>query len=120
MNEQEGEAVCRQRPPTSDVDNLARGYLALVIRAQAPDGRCHNRLNPRGRWEDRRDTGDWCGRAVWALGTAAARGPCGVVLAETRWADGLALTSPTPMRGSHCPKTLSSVPLTACARTFVV
>jgi hypothetical protein len=67
--------VCRQRPPTSDVDNLARGYLSFVIRAQAPDGRCHNRLNPQGRWEDRPDTGDWWGRAVWALGTAAARGP---------------------------------------------
>jgi hypothetical protein len=67
--------ACRQRPRTSDVDNLARTYLSFVVRAQAPDGTCHNRLNRQGRWEDHPDTGDWWGRAVWALGTAAARGP---------------------------------------------
>jgi hypothetical protein len=67
--------VCRQRPRTSDVDNLAYAYLSFVMRAQAADGRCHNRLDRHGRWEDRPGTGDWWGRAVWALGTAAARGP---------------------------------------------
>ena len=67
--------ACRQRPRTSDVDNLSRAYLSFVIRAQAADGKCHNRLSRQGRWEDRPDTGDWWGRAVWSLGTAAARGP---------------------------------------------
>jgi hypothetical protein len=67
--------ACRQRPLASNVDNLARAYFSFVIRAQAPDGRCHNRLSRQGRWEDRPGTGDWWGRAVWALGTAAARGP---------------------------------------------
>jgi hypothetical protein len=67
--------VCRQRPPTSTVDRLATQYLSFVVRAQAPDGRCHNRLDPTGMWEDLPDTGDWWGRALWGLGTAAARGP---------------------------------------------
>jgi hypothetical protein len=44
----------------------------------APDGRCHNRLDRDGRWEDQPDTGDWWGRALWGLGTAAARGPVSI------------------------------------------
>jgi len=67
--------VCRQRPATSTLDRLATTYLAFVRRAQAPDGRCHNRLDRHGQWEDQPDTGDWWGRALWGLGTAAARGP---------------------------------------------
>ena len=67
--------VCRQRPATSTLDRLASHYLSFVRRAQATDGRCHNRLDRHGQWEDRPDTGDWWGRALWGLGTAAARGP---------------------------------------------
>jgi len=67
--------VCRHRPATSTLDGLATTYLSFVRRAQASDGRCHNRLDRHGRWEDQPDTGDWWGRALWGLGTAAARGP---------------------------------------------
>ena len=67
--------VCRHRPATSTLDGLATTYLSFVTRAQASDGRCHNRLDRYGRWEDQPDTGDWWGRALWGLGTAAARGP---------------------------------------------
>jgi hypothetical protein len=66
--------VCRQRPAQPELDQLATGYLSFVLRAMAPDGRCHNRLDRDGRWEDQPDTGDWWGRALWGLGTAAARG----------------------------------------------
>lgn len=67
--------VCRQRPLTPTLAKLADVYLQFVVRAQASDGRCHNRLDRYGRWEDRPNTGDWWGRALWGLGTAAARGP---------------------------------------------
>jgi hypothetical protein len=67
--------VCRQRPATSTLDRLAAHYLSFVRRAQATDGRCHNRLDRHGQWEDQPNTGDWWGRALWGLGTAAARGP---------------------------------------------
>jgi hypothetical protein len=65
--------VCRQRPVTSDMDRLASVYFRFVVRAQAPDGSCNNRLDSDGRWQDQPSTGDWWGRALWALGTAAAR-----------------------------------------------
>ena len=67
--------VCRQRPTTPTLEKLAGVYFQFIARAQAPDGRCHNRLDRHGRWEDRPDTGDWWGRALWGLGTAAARCP---------------------------------------------
>jgi hypothetical protein len=65
--------VCWQRPMTPTLEKLAGVYFQFVVRAQAPDGRCHNRLDRHGRWEDRAGTGDWWGRALWGLGTAAAR-----------------------------------------------
>lgn len=67
--------VCRQRPMTRRLQKLIGVYFRFVTRAQAPDGRCHNRLDRCGRWEDRPETGDWWGRALWGLGTAAARCP---------------------------------------------
>jgi hypothetical protein len=67
--------VCRQRPTTPTLRKLTGVYFQFIARAQAPDGRCHNRLDRHGRWEDRPSTGDWWGRALWGLGTAAARSP---------------------------------------------
>jgi hypothetical protein len=67
--------VCRQRPAEPELDQLATTYLSFVLRAMARDGRCHNRADRDGRWEDQPDTGDWWGRALWGLGTAAANGP---------------------------------------------
>jgi hypothetical protein len=67
--------VCRQRPTSRTLEKLAVEYFSFVERAQAPDGRCHNRLDRQGRWVDHPGTGDWWGRALWGLGTAVARGP---------------------------------------------
>jgi hypothetical protein len=53
--------------------HLSRLALAMVIAAQAPDGRCRNRLDTSGTWTDRTSTEDCWGRALWGLGTAAAR-----------------------------------------------
>jgi hypothetical protein len=65
--------VSRHRPTTPTLEKLTGVYFRFIARAQAPDGRCHNRLDRHGRWEDSPDTGDWWGRALWGLGTAAAR-----------------------------------------------
>jgi hypothetical protein len=87
--------VCRQRPTTSTLDKLAGQYLSFVLRAQAPNGRCHNRLDRHGQWEDRPGTGDWWGRALWGLGTAMARGPRSIRAAAARGFDaGIMLRSP--------------------------
>jgi hypothetical protein len=67
--------VCRQRPMTPTLEHLAEVYLRFIGCAQTLDGRFHNRLDRHGRWEDIPTTGDWWGRALWGLGTAAARHP---------------------------------------------
>lgn len=88
--------ICRQRPITPVLARLADVYLRFVIRAQTPDGRCHNRLGRNGNWEDRPGTGDWWGRALWSLGTAAARHPEPEIrdLALARFDAGVAQRSP--------------------------
>jgi len=53
-----------------------RGLVELSLRflgdAENLDGKYRNRMNRRGRWEDRPSLEDCWGRSVWALGTAAA------------------------------------------------
>ena len=63
--------VSREEHPSPEVAKLAERYLAFVAYALAPDGRCRNRLGYDRRWEDEPGTGDWWGRALWGLGTAA-------------------------------------------------
>lgn len=67
--------VCREPCPDAALIALAETYLAFVAHAQAPDGAFHNRLGFDRRWHDKAGVGDWWGRALWGLGTAAARGP---------------------------------------------
>ncbi len=70
------------------VVDLTQRYLDFVISAQAPDGRCHNRLGLDRRWEDQAGIEDCWGRALWGLGTAAARATDPVV--RRRAGDGFA------------------------------
>ncbi len=65
--------ICREPAPPAVLIGLAERYLSFLMHAQAADGSFHNRLGYDRRWLDRADTGDWWGRAVWGLGTAAAR-----------------------------------------------
>jgi hypothetical protein len=88
--------VCRQRPRTPILGRLAGVYFHFVVRAQAPDGRCRNRLDRYGRWEDRPATGDWWGRALWGLGTAAAHGPHPTIRAAALARFDLSATRRTP------------------------
>ncbi|MEA2535069.1 MAG: hypothetical protein QOJ93_2880 [Actinomycetota bacterium] len=64
--------VSREEDPAPEVATLGERYLAFLSQALAPDGTCHNRLGYDRRWEDEPGNGDWWGRALWGLGTAAA------------------------------------------------
>ena len=67
--------VCREPSPPQDLITLGRRYLYFLAQAQAPDGKFRNRLGYDRHWRDQPGTQDCWGRALWALGTAAARGP---------------------------------------------
>ena len=67
--------ACREPEPTAEVTRLAGMYLAFLTHAQGPDGSFRNRLSFERRWLDEPSLGDWWGRALWGLGTAAARSP---------------------------------------------
>ena len=57
-------------PPT--VRRLAERSLRFLGDALHLDGASRNRMDRRGRWQDRPAVDDCWGRSVWALGTAAA------------------------------------------------
>jgi len=63
----------REPRPTAQVIGLAERYLAFLTHAQGPDGGFRNRMSYDRRWLDEPSAGDWWGRALWGLGTAAAR-----------------------------------------------
>jgi hypothetical protein len=63
----------REPRPSAVVVGLAERYLAFLTHAQGPDGAFRNRMSYERRWTDEPGLGDWWGRAMWGLGTAAAR-----------------------------------------------
>ena len=63
----------REPRPTAQVVGLAERYLAFLTHAQGPDGGFRNRMSYDRRWLDEPSFGDWWGRALWGLGTAAGR-----------------------------------------------
>jgi hypothetical protein len=65
--------ICREPDPTAEVTQLADRYLTFLTHAQDKTGAFHNRLGYDRRWSDTPGLGDWWGRALWGLGTAAAR-----------------------------------------------
>ena len=75
--------VCREPSPRHELVTLARRYLYFLAQAQAPDGRFRNRLGYDRRWRDDPGTQDCWGRALWGLGTAAARGPAAAMREES-------------------------------------
>jgi hypothetical protein len=75
--------VCREPSPSQDLITLGRRYLYFLAQAQAPDGRFRNRLGYDRRWRDHPGEEDCWGRALWGLGTAAARGPTAAIRKES-------------------------------------
>jgi hypothetical protein len=73
--------LCRHPRPEQSAhaaavqDRLTEQYLAFTTHAQSPDGRFHNRMSFDRRWQDEPGLGDWWGRGLWGLGTAAVRSP---------------------------------------------
>jgi hypothetical protein len=67
--------TCREPDPSPLVTALAERYLAFLIKAQDHRGAFHNRLGQNRKWSDDPGLGDWWGRALWGLGTAAAHSP---------------------------------------------
>jgi hypothetical protein len=78
--------ACREPRPTAQVVGLAERYLAFLTHAQGPDGAFRNRLSYDRRWLDEPTLGDWWGRALWGLGTAAARSTVPWIRDEARGA----------------------------------
>jgi hypothetical protein len=72
----------READPSPAVLGLAERYLAFLTHAQDGHGAFHNRLNFHRSWTDQPGLGDWWGRALWGLGTAAARSPAPWVRTE--------------------------------------
>ena len=67
--------ICREPEPHDSLVALAEIYVSFLAHALGPDGSFHNRFGYDRTWHDEPGFGDWWGRALWGLGTAAARGP---------------------------------------------
>lgn len=88
----------REPDPSAEVLRLAEVYLAFLTHAQDGTGAFHNRLSYDRRWTDATGVGDCWGRALWGLGTAAARSTAPWIRDEAlgAFANGAALRSPHP------------------------
>ena len=100
--------VCREPSPAEELITLGRRYLYFLAQAQAPDGRFRNRLGYDRRWHDQPGTEDCWGRALWGLGTAAARGPT-MEIREESFARS-AVARECPLRGRTPWRSRRSVP----------
>lgn len=78
--------VCREPNRSNELVDLAGIYIAFLRDAQTRDGGFHNRRDRDGSWIDDLGPDDSQGRAIWAVGTAANKGPASWI----RW-EGLEL-----------------------------
>jgi hypothetical protein len=88
----------REPDPSAEVLRLADCYLAFLTHAQDSTGAFHNRLGHDRRWTDKPGLGDWWGRALWGLGTAAARSAAPWIRQEALLAFSLGATQRSPAR----------------------
>jgi hypothetical protein len=90
--------ACREPRPAPELIRHAEQYLAFLTHAQGPDGAFRNRLTYHREWLDEPSLGDWWGRALWGLGTAAARGATGWIRREAMnaYRQGVHCRSPWP------------------------
>jgi hypothetical protein len=59
--------------PRTDVRDLAMLSVQFLLEALDAQGKCRNRLDRNGIWEDVPTLNDCWGRSIWGLGTAASR-----------------------------------------------
>ncbi|WIM97323.1 glycosyltransferase [Actinoplanes oblitus] len=78
--------TCREPDPPTEIVQLAERYLAFLAHAQDTGGAFRNRLGFDRVWTDQPGLGDWWGRALWGLGTAAARSPVPWIRRESLFA----------------------------------
>ena len=90
--------LSREITLSPSVERLERRFLTFTISAIDIDGRCHNRMDASGAWTDAPGLGDWWGRAVWALGKAAAGGPSQPMRAQALFAFRRAASRRSPHR----------------------
>lgn len=64
--------VVREPDPTPALQALGETSLRFLEAALDRNGASRNRMNDDGAWTDAPALGDWWGRSLWALGTAAA------------------------------------------------
>ncbi|MEV6303975.1 glycosyltransferase [Actinoplanes sp. NPDC051861] len=90
--------ACREPRPWPELIRHAERWLAFLTHAQGADGAFRNRMSYDRQWRDEPSFGDWWGRALWGLGTAAARGGTGWIRREARNAfqQGVRCRSPWP------------------------
>jgi hypothetical protein len=90
--------VCREPSPPDEVITLGRRYLYFLAQAQSADGKFRGRLGGDRRWRGPAEAHDAWGRSLWALGTAAARGPTKGIRdeAKIRFDASAAVSSPYP------------------------
>ena len=100
--------VCREPSPSDELITLGRRYLYFLARAQAADGKFHSRLGVDRRWRGKPEAQDAWGRSLWALGTAAARGPTEGIREEAR-----ALFDVSAVAGSPHPHSMAFAALGA-------
>ncbi|WP_240615923.1 glycosyltransferase [Nakamurella deserti] len=89
-------AIAREDAPDARLLALGELYLQFVLDAQAPDGRFANRRALDRHWEDEPSVEDCWGRALWSLGTAAARLPLSADRALAAFDRGATLRSEYP------------------------
>jgi hypothetical protein len=90
--------VCREPAPSQELIVLGRRYLYFLAQAQVLGGRFRNHLGHNRQWRDQPGTEDGWGCSLWALGTAAARGPTTGIRDESfnRFCRGARVSSPSP------------------------
>jgi hypothetical protein len=76
--------VCREPSPSAELITLGRRYLHFLTQAQAADGKFRGQLGNDRRWRGGPEARDAWGRSLWALGTAAARGPTAGIREQAR------------------------------------
>jgi hypothetical protein len=89
--------VCRELSPPQELVVLGRRYLYFLAQAQALGGKFRNHLGYDRQWRGQPGTEDGWGCALWALGTAAARGPTTGIREESfmRFSLGTRVSSPS-------------------------